>query len=859
MQHARSLVLTAIAWAILCPGLLRAEANWTYWRGPQMNQAAAAAKSLPATWNAAGGEGSNVLWKAEIGSRSTPVFLNNRLYLITTDHLEEPEKAREKVVCLDGESGEVLWEKAFNVYLSDVPIERVGWSSVVADAESGNVFVLGVCGYFACLNGATGDVVWDKSLHEEYGLLSTYGGRTNFPIVHENNVIVNSVVIGWGGNNAKPAHRFIAFDKSNGQPVFFEGTRLFPFDTTYSAPVLAVVEGELQLIFGSGDGGVHAMQPRTGKILWSYFVSKHGINTPPLVVGNRVYCGHSEENLDDPNMGALFCIDATQRGDITKTGQVWRKTGVGVGRSAPIHIDGKLYVVEDTGKMKVFNAENGEELDELRLKDRAMRTTPLLADGKLYFGTFNGMTYVIEPKPEGGLSVLHEKRLARGEEVHGSAISVNGRIYFPTTSAMYCIGTAESTAGEDAAAEQGSQEPARESDMNPALVQVAPVESLLRPGFRQGFQVRLYNAKGQYLRIAKPEECQFSIEGPGEIDGQGRYAIREPLTQPTPVYVTVKHGEATGKARIRVVPDLDWSFNFDDGQIPITWVGCSYRHVPLNWDLITKLREKDPRAADLYIYIQSGFVNTGAPSTVFDDSTPRMAWSELLRFLRLLNSAEKPKTVAEGQERLGPALQLLIDEKVIASADWSEWDRPTGNGEETVKEPKLTVTKGDRPFDGNGVMCKITTIPLGTRSQGWMGHTDLNNYTIQADVLGYERDGQRADIAVTAQRYTLVMMGQANQLQIRTWFPQLNRFSVTVPFEWQKDTWYTMKFRASVEEGKAMLKGKVWKKGEQEPGEWTIQGTDELPNISGSPGFFGDAKTSEIFYDNVSVTRNTAE
>ena len=34
------------------------------------------------------------------------------------------------------------------------------------------------------------------------------------------------------------------------------------------------------------------------------------------------------------------------------------------------------------------------------------------------------------------------------------------------------------------------------------------------------------------------------------------------------------------------------------------------------------------------------------------------------------------------------------------------------------------------------MMVKVTTIPKGTRSQSWMGPTDLHDYTVQADVQG---------------------------------------------------------------------------------------------------------------------------
>ena len=100
------------------------------------------------------------------------------------------------------------------------------------------------------------------------------------------------------------------------------------------------------------------------------------------------------------------------------------------------------------------------------------------------------------------------------------------------------------------------------------------------------------------------------------------------------------------------------------------------------------------------------------------------------------------------------------------------------------------------------------------------------------------------------------LMGDHQQIQIRSWTSQLDRFSKVEPFKWEGDTWYTMKFRAANEDGKAVLKGKVWKRGEQEPQAWTIEAVDEAPNTVGSPGLFGNAQIAEIHVDNVLVTKN---
>jgi hypothetical protein len=170
-------------------------------------------------------------------------------------------------------------------------------------------------------------------------------------------------------------------------------------------------------------------------------------------------------------------------------------------------------------------------------------------------------------------------------------------------------------------------------------------------------------------------------------------------------------------------------------------------------------------------------------------------------------------------------------------------------------------------MDGEKMIVKVTTIPKGTRSQSWMGPTDLHDYAIQADVRGAAKlakppEGDAAvkpeikmpDIGLIAQRYTLDMMGESQKLQIRSWTSVLDRFSKDVPFAWKPDTWYTMKFQANVVDGKALLRGKVWPRGEAEPKEWTIEATDEAPNVNGSPGLFGNAGNAEVYYDNITVT-----
>ena len=127
--------------------------------------------------------------------------------------------------------------------------------AVVADPASDTVFAHGVCGAFTAIDAATGKTKWQRSLHEEFGFLSTYGGRTNIPVVFEDLVIASAVVTGWG-DTARPAHRFLGMDKATGQVRWMNGTKELPEDTTYSTPSIADFGGQAALVFGSSDGSV---------------------------------------------------------------------------------------------------------------------------------------------------------------------------------------------------------------------------------------------------------------------------------------------------------------------------------------------------------------------------------------------------------------------------------------------------------------------------------------------------------------------------------------------------------------------------------------------------------------------------
>jgi outer membrane protein assembly factor BamB len=721
--------------------------DWLHWRGPTLD-GHSHEKNLPESWSV---EGENLLWrKEEYATRSTPVVMNGRVYVVCRA-FPETNREGEKTVCLNAETGELLWESIHNVYLSDAPAERVGWSSVVCDSETDRVYVLGLGCVFECLEGKSGKIVWSHSMSEEYGMLSTYGGRTNFPTIFEDMVIVSGVMTGWG-ETAVPAQRFVAFDKTTGVAAWLTSTKVRPEDTTYSTPVFTSFQGQAAMVVGASDGALYAFQPRTGKTIWKYQASPRGINVSPIVDENGiVYCGHGEKNMTDLNvLGALFAVDGKMTGEIPEEKLVWKIPAITVGRSSPIKVDDRIYYLEDGAKLVIVDAKTGKIIGDKKL-GRSMYGSPVYGDGKIYIAENTGKIWILKPS-EKGVDVVSSVRMTDGGEIFGSTVISNGRIYVPTNTALYCIGSKDRKAEPVTKKYEPPKESSVADDLEVAHIQLSPVELLLAPGKQARYQVRAYNKKGQYLKLI--DDATFTLDNGGKMEDDANQMER--FTAPTEakssaVMITAKHGELASTARVRVVAELPWKFDFNDKAVPLTWIGASYRHLP-------------------------------------------------------------------------------------------------------------------KEADGESVLVKISSIPKGTRSQSWMGWTNLQNYTVQGDfyatdakteVKGVKEASDRLpDFGLIAQRYTLDLQG-AQKLEIRSWTARReNRFAKTIDFKWDVKTWYTMKFQSENTEKGATLRGKVWKRGEPEPEAWQIEATDETPNKTGSPGLFGNSTDAEFYIDNVSVTPN---
>ena len=545
--------------------------DWPSWRGPNQD-GSSSQTGLVSSWSL---DDDNLLWKADFIGRSTPIVLNDRVYVIGRIGVDITEQ--EQVACFDAETGKMLWEHRFNVFHSTIPFNRLGWTSLAGDTETGNIYAHTISGVFACFD-KDGNVVWSRSLTEEFGRFTGYGGRTVTPVVDRDFVILSFLNTSWG-SHAPMRHRYFAFDKKTGEVVWTTKPGGPPKDTTYPVSVVAEINGRRLLIDGNSDGHVYAMDVQTGEKVWGFQVSQGPLNASVVVDGTRVYASHNRENTDTTVMGRVVCIDGTGTGDITKTHELWRVDGIEAGYSSPAIADGRLYVVDSAANLHCLDGATGE-VHWTHSLGTVGKGSPVVADGKIYVTEVNGHFHILQPG-ENECKTLNTIQIEREPghyaEIYGSPAIAGGRVYFTTEEGLYCLGV------QGASASTSSQVVSGSAGLNmstgaPVSIQVVPTEVLAQPGDNLQFEVRPFTDDG--IRAMHGGKVEWSINGLlGVIDENGKLTLESSAIGQAGT-VSAKIGDLQNSARVRIIPPLPWQEDFESievGKSPPHWVRATNR------------------------------------------------------------------------------------------------------------------------------------------------------------------------------------------------------------------------------------------------------------------------------------------
>ena len=419
-----------------------AASDWPQWRGPA-GQGISLEKNLPSDWSVT----RNIKWKTAIEGRghSSPIVWGKKIFLTTaldgeviagrtpgvthrlsdgTDFVHPDAvganlKHTFKVVCIDRETGKILWERvAYEGPVADSRHKKASFASSTPATDGKYVFAFfGTEGLYAY--DYKGKLIWKQNL----GKLGTASvGYGVSPILFENLVIMQCDESGMNSFIA-------AFDKKTGKEVWRVPRKV---DVTWSTPVLVKTSKRMELVASAAEA-IIAYDPLTGKELWRHKGLESNAVPTPVVSDDLVVL-----TSGSPTKIAL-AIKAGGNGDVTGTSQlVWSYNKGTAYVPSPILYGEYIYLMTDRGLLTCLDAKTGKvEYEGARVpKPTMFLASPVAFEGKLFLTSEEGDTYVIKAGPK--YEVLRTNSL--GEAVYASPAIADGKVFIRGEKNLFAIG-----------------------------------------------------------------------------------------------------------------------------------------------------------------------------------------------------------------------------------------------------------------------------------------------------------------------------------------------------------------------------------------------------------------------------------
>ena len=371
-----------------------------------------------------------------IGICSPPTIEDNRVYLLTN---------RSEVLCLD------LNGQADG---NDGTFQGEGWYM----APSGEF------AYEVTLKDA--DIIWSYDLKLELGLCPHDSPHAS--ILLDGDFLYlntcNGVNYKHLETNALNAPSLIALDKKTGRLVAKDNEHFGPriFHSSWSSPSMGEINGQKLVFFAGPDGILYAFkalsqtasreQVQSFNKVWQFDCDpkspkknihdylNNRVEGPsisfgmPVVYKNRIYLTVGGDIWWGKKIAWLKCIDATKKGDITDSGEIWSYQLEQPSASTPAISNGLIYVTDCGKNLHCIDVESGIPYWKQKLQMDSWSSS-LVADKKVYVGSRGGDFWILEEGKT--LKVLDFIKL--DGPVHSTPVASHGVLYISTMNRLYAI------------------------------------------------------------------------------------------------------------------------------------------------------------------------------------------------------------------------------------------------------------------------------------------------------------------------------------------------------------------------------------------------------------------------------------
>lgn len=428
---------------LLAIGTSSAE-EWTQWRSSNY-RGIATGQDVPTQWSAS----ENVVWRTPMPGQggATPVLVGDRMFVTTAMDAEDRGNRDLGLMCLSLKDGSILWSKTVTSGNQDARAGEGNSASPSPCTDGSHVWVFYSTGVLACFT-VDGEEQWKFDVGDRFGALDIQFGMTSTPVLDGNHLYLQLIHGPMRRDDNSRIGKVIKLDKLTGNTVWEhdrETEVIFECKHSYASPFI-YDDGEQRFLLVHGADCTTGHSLETGEELWRLvglngpteinpgredptfrFVASPGITDGTIVVPTAKRGPTVAIQVDGKLTGKVDADSAHLKWVLAQTPDV----------SIPLIVDGLVYLLHKDGKLQCVDLESGKEVYFERTHSVQHRSSPVFADGHIFFCAKDGVCTVVKAGKDFEVVASNDMN---NESITASPVITDGRVYIRTYDAVYAIG-----------------------------------------------------------------------------------------------------------------------------------------------------------------------------------------------------------------------------------------------------------------------------------------------------------------------------------------------------------------------------------------------------------------------------------